>query len=168
MTEKKKITWIVWVLGVGLLLMGATMIHQGIFAYKTGAMTPPTTKSAPMTGLQSILAGVIATLTGVFFVRNETLKAFKDIEHPYDIGKQGVVVKQKNKSWGITRSLDLYSQNGAVLKFYCTDEKVGGMLLNDFKDGQKAELNIKTNDGKGCDLIAENCYAHGMISLERK
>lgn len=168
MTEKKKIGWMVLVVGVVMLLMGAMMIDQGITAYKTGTMTPATTKSAPMTGLQSMLAGAIATLAGIFFVGNEIFKAFKDIEHVYDIGKQDVVVKHKNKSWGIVRSLDLYLQDGSLLNFYCTNEKVGGMLLDDFKDGQRAELDIKTSDGKDCDLIAKSSYAHGMIIGGRK
>jgi hypothetical protein len=81
-------------------------------------------------------------------------------------GKHLVVVKKKNKSWGTLKSLDLVLKDGRLLTFYCTASKVAAMLLNDFVTGQKAELEIKTDDGQDCELFGKNAYAPGIISLK--
>lgn len=165
MTEKKKAAWGVLCLGTLLVATGAIMIIQGITAYKTGAIIPATTKSGPMTGLQSIITGVIASVGGLYFVGNEIFRLFKGLKHILEVGKNQVTVKKKNKSWGTVNSLDL-SLNGQLLTFYCTTDKVAAMLLNDFIIDQKAELEIKTSDGQQCELIGKNAYAHGMITVK--
>ncbi|HUL37424.1 MAG TPA: hypothetical protein VLW47_07040, partial [Thermodesulfobacteriota bacterium] len=53
----RKTSWGYVALGALLLLMGAIMIFQGIEAHKAGVIVPPTTKSGPMTGIQSIITG---------------------------------------------------------------------------------------------------------------
>lgn len=53
--EKKKMDWGFAALGALMVVVGTIMIVQGISANKTGALIPATTKSGPMTGLQSII-----------------------------------------------------------------------------------------------------------------
>ena len=149
-----------------MVAVGAIMIVQGITAYKTGAIIPATTKSGPMTGLQSIITGVIAAIGGLFFVGNEIFRTLKSINHIFEVGKHPVIVKKKNKSWGTLNSLDLSLHDGQLLTFYCTTSKVAALLLNDFIVDQKAKLEIKTSDGQQCELIGEDAYAHGIILLK--
>ncbi|MDA8415326.1 MAG: hypothetical protein M0023_16245 [Desulfobacteraceae bacterium] len=75
--EKKKMNWGFAVLGALMVVVGTIMIVQGISAYKTGALIPATTKSGPMTGLQSIITGIIAGVAGLSFVGVEVFKAMK-------------------------------------------------------------------------------------------
>ena len=74
---KMKITWGNVALGSITLIMGCIMIIQGVEANKTGAIIPQTTKSGPMTGLQSIITGVLAVSAGVGFLGYEVVKLFK-------------------------------------------------------------------------------------------
>jgi hypothetical protein len=149
-----------------MVAVGAIMIVQGITAYKTGAIIPATTNSGPMTGLQSIITGVMATVGGLFFAGNEIFRTLKSIKPIFEVGKHQVVVKMKNKSWGTLNSLDLSLHDSQLLTFYCTTSKVAALLLNDFIIDQKAELEIKTSDGQQCELIGKNAYAHGIILLK--
>jgi len=73
--EKKKMNWGFAALGALMVVVGTIMIVQGISAYKTGAIIPATTKSGPMTGLQSIITGIIAGVAGLSFVANDVFKA---------------------------------------------------------------------------------------------
>lgn len=73
----KKTDWGFVALGVLMVALGTIMILQGIAAYKTGATIPATTKSGPMTGLQSIITGIIAGVAGLSFVGIELVKAMK-------------------------------------------------------------------------------------------
>lgn len=165
MTEKKKAAWGVLCLGALMVVVGAFMIVQGITAYKTGELIPATTKSGPMTGLQSIITGVLATVGGLSFAGSEIFRAMISMKHIFEVGKHQVIVKKKNKSWGTFNSLDLSIHDGQLITFYCTT-KVAAMLINDFNINQKAELEIKTSDGQECELIGKNAYAHGSITLK--
>jgi len=75
--EKKKTDWGFVAFGAFMVVVGTTMLVQGISAYKTGAIIPATTKSGPMTGLQSIITGIIAGVAGLSFVGIEVFKAMK-------------------------------------------------------------------------------------------
>ena len=75
--EKRKMNWGFVALGALMVVVGTIMIVQGISAYKTGAIIPATTKSGPMTGLQSIIAGIIAGVAGLSFVATEVFKTMK-------------------------------------------------------------------------------------------
>lgn len=167
-TEKRKTAWSPLLFGVLMAGIGAMMIIQGIAAYKSGATTPATSKIPSMTGLQSIITGVVAAVGGSSFVGHGIIKTFKSVKHFFVVGKHKVVVKAKNKSWGVLNSLDLDLRDGQLLTFYCTNEKVGAMLLNDFVIDQKAELEIKSCDGQQCELIGKKAYAQGRISLKGK
>ena len=149
-----------------MVAVGTIMIVQGITAYKTGALIPATTKTGPMTGLQSIITGVIVTVGGLFFVGNQIFRTMKSIKPILEVGKHQVTVNKKNKSWETLNSLDLSLHDGQLLTFYCTTAKVAAMLLNDFSINQKAEIEIKSSDGQECELIGKNAYAHGSITLE--
>jgi hypothetical protein len=75
--EKKKMNWGFAALGALMVVVGTIMIVQGISAYKTGAIIPATNKSGPMSGLQSIITGIIAGVAGLSFVGVEVFKATK-------------------------------------------------------------------------------------------
>ena len=72
--EKLGISWVCVLLGALMLLISGIMIVQGINAQKTGAIIPATTKSGPMTGLQSIITGIIAGVAGAAFLGYEVYK----------------------------------------------------------------------------------------------
>ena len=74
---KKKTDWVFVSFGALMVVAGSIMIVQGVSAYKTGTIIPPTTKSGPMTGLQSIITGIIAGVAGLSFVGIEVFKATK-------------------------------------------------------------------------------------------
>ena len=75
--EKKKTDWGFVAFGAMMVVVGAFLIFQGISANNAGVIIPATTKSGPMTGLQSVIYGVIAVVAGLAFVGNVVLKAFK-------------------------------------------------------------------------------------------
>jgi membrane-bound ClpP family serine protease len=75
--EKKKIDRGFAALGGLMAVVGIIMIVHGISAYKTGAIIPATTKSGPMTGLQSIITGIIAGVAGLSFVATVVFRAMK-------------------------------------------------------------------------------------------
>jgi hypothetical protein len=60
-----------------MIVVGAIMICQGFSAYKTGAIIPATTKTGPLTGLQSIIIGVITGVTGLSLVGAEVYEAMQ-------------------------------------------------------------------------------------------
>ncbi len=123
-----------------------------------------------MTAPYAISVGILMIIIGAaFMVANfyKTKQGSVTIKYIYDIGKHQVVVKNKNKSWGVVNSLDLVLNDGRLLTFYCTTSKVAVMLLNDFIIDQKAELEIRTENGQDCDLIGSNAYAHGIVSLTK-
>jgi uncharacterized membrane protein (DUF106 family) len=81
MNEKKeaslKTTWGCVAAGALFFIMGFIMIFQGIEASKTGAIIPLTPKSGPMTGLQSIITGSLASIAGTVFLGYEVFKKIK-------------------------------------------------------------------------------------------
>jgi hypothetical protein len=74
---KLKISWGYVSFGILLLVVGGIMISQGIEAYKTGTIVPATSKSGPMTGLQSVITGILAAGTGTAFLGYEVLRKIK-------------------------------------------------------------------------------------------
>ena len=75
--KTKKPNWSFVAFGALYVAVGAIMIVAGVTAYKSGTMIPATMKSGPMTGLQSIVTGVIASGAGSFFVGYEVFKALR-------------------------------------------------------------------------------------------
>ncbi len=74
---RNKVSWGAVALGSIMLFVGGMMIIQGIGAYKTGAVIPQTMKSGPMTGLHSIITGVLASCGGLGFLGIEAWKRNK-------------------------------------------------------------------------------------------
>ena len=72
-----KTSWASILLGIVCIFMGMFMVTGGIDAYETGRIIPMTTKSGPMTGLQSIITGILATTSGVGFLGIEVFKSYK-------------------------------------------------------------------------------------------
>jgi len=64
-------------LGAMFLIMGAVMVFQGFEAQKAGTIIPATYKSGPMTGLHSIITGILAAGAGIAFLGYEVYKIFK-------------------------------------------------------------------------------------------
>jgi hypothetical protein len=60
-----------------LLLAGFLMIRNGIKADITGDIIPQTGKTGPMTGMQSIITGSIATLAGIVFLSIEAIRTYR-------------------------------------------------------------------------------------------
>jgi phosphate/sulfate permease len=78
--KKEVIRETVWgnvAIGTILVLCGFIEIFQGIEAYKSGTIIPPTIKSGPMTGLQSIVVGCLLTFSGAVLLGYEVLKKIK-------------------------------------------------------------------------------------------
>lgn len=153
-----------------LVIAGIIILLRGIMAYKTGAMIPQTNKSGLMTAPYAMSIGISMIIIGAAFMvayYYKTKQYTVNIMYFYDVGKHQVIVKNKNKSWGVVNSLDLVLNDGKVLTFYCTTSKVAVMLLNDFIIDQKAELEIRTKNGQDCELISKNSYAHGIVKKDK-
>ncbi len=72
--EKQGVYWGFVLLGAMMLLVSGIMIVQGIDAQKTEAIIPGTTKHGPMTGLESIITGIITGVAGIAFLGYEVHK----------------------------------------------------------------------------------------------
>lgn len=131
--------------------LGIDMLSSSIIRYRS--------MDFDLTGFNKPL-GIVFIITGLIFLSTIRSKGIKQV---FEVGKHRVLVKKKNKSWGVLNSLDLYLDDGQLLTFYSTTDKVAAMLLDDFVIDQKAELEITTRDGQQCELIGENAYAHGMV-----
>lgn len=154
-----------------LVIAGTIILLRGIIAYKTGAIIPQTNKSGWMTATHAISIGSFLIFIGAAFMAVYLYKTKRNninIMYFYDIGKHQVIVKNKNKSWGIVNSVDLVLNDGRILTFYCTTSKVAVMLLNDFVIDQEAELEIRAKNGQDCELTSKNAYAHGIVLLKRE
>ena len=73
----RQVTWFNILCGAFFILVGGMFIFEGIEAYKTGALIPGTFKVPPMTGPQSILAGSLIAIFGIFFGGYEIYKIKK-------------------------------------------------------------------------------------------
>jgi hypothetical protein len=73
----KETSWEYVGLGTLLVIVGALMIIEGIEAHNTGTIIPATTKAGPMTGIQSIIAGVLVASMGIGFIGYEILKKIR-------------------------------------------------------------------------------------------
>jgi hypothetical protein len=82
---------------------------------------------------------------------------------PFQVGNHEVAVNYKHTKLWTVQSLSLQFQDGQQVNFYCSTERVASSLLNEFCVGEKASLVIKSEDGRDCELIANESYAHGMI-----
>jgi hypothetical protein len=105
-------------------------------------------------------------LTSVYYLFQNGKKIMKgeyDSAFPFKISNQQVKVIRKNAELGTVLSLCLEFPNGQQVTFSCLTERVASSLLNDFEVGEQASLAIKSEDGRDCDLIANESFAHGMI-----
>lgn len=60
-----------------LLLAGFLIIRNGIKADITGEIIPQVGKTGPMTEIQSMITGSIASLAGVLFLSIEAIRAYR-------------------------------------------------------------------------------------------
>lgn len=134
------------------VILGIDMLSSPIIRYRS--------MDVDLTGFNKPL-GIVFIITGLLFL--STIRSLKGKKHVFEVGKHQVLVKKKNKSWGVLNSLDLHLDDGQLLTFFSSTDKVAAMLLNDFNIDQQAELEIKTRDGQQCELIGKNAYAHGMV-----
>lgn len=81
MNEKQKAekptNWLIFLCGLTSLAIGPIFLMTGVNALNSGELVPLTHMSGPMTGLQSIIAGLFWVVFGCFAIAIEGRKILK-------------------------------------------------------------------------------------------